>query len=389
MRNVSQVSLFCESRPSAVFTGPASRSTLARTIFALGGELMPCRLDQVMADARTKAWDAASYQPESLILDVDATLLNVHSDKQWAAPTFKQGFGFHPLGMWLDETREPLAMILRPGNAGSNTATDHCEILERSLDQLPEPYRVGHEPGDAPEAVLHPLLVRSDGAGATKAFVADLVDRNIEFSVGFAMNDQARTLIGLQPDDCWVPAINTDRTNRHGAEVVELTSYTHTKGWPKGARLICRREEPHPGATLSLFDQVHGRRHTMMLTNTTGGDIANLELRHRQHARVEDRIRCWKDSGASRQPSWDAPANQAWLNVSLIGLTLIAWAQHLGFDGELAKAEPATFRARVLHIAAQYATRGRRLHLNLDQTWPWAEQIAVAYQRIRRAFAGP
>ena len=388
MTNISMVDMFCRSRPQ-IFERASSRSTLARTVFAFGDELMPARLDSVVGLCRTNVWAKAHYAPESLIIDIDATLLDVHSEKQTAAPNYKGGFGFHPLGMWLDETREPLAMILRPGNAGANNADDHCDVLMRSIEQLPAQYQAGHESGDRPENVVHAILVRADSAGASKQFLGELKSRNIEYSVGFRMTEQLKMLITSRKESTWIPAINPDRTARRGAHVTELPINLTTDGWPAGSRLICRREEPHPGAALSLFDQEHGYRHTLMLTNTTSPDIAGLELRHRQHARVEDRIRCWKTTGACRQPSWDAPANEAWLNTSLLGLTLIAWAQLLGFTGELAKAEPATFRTRILHIAAQHATRQRQLHLHLDKTWPWAKETANAYTRIRAAFAVP
>jgi hypothetical protein len=386
MSNVSTVGLFCASRP-AIFESPAAVSTLRRAIFALGGELMTPGLDAVLAAARGRAWRAAGYAPTSLTIDVDATLLQCHSDKEQAAPNYKSGFGFHPLGAWLDETREPLAMLLRPGNAGSNTAVDHCDVLERSIDQLPAAYRAGHGHGEDPAAVTHPLLVRADSAGATKAFLADLAARNVAFSVGFAMDPAIRAMIEAMPEEAWQPAVNPEGTERHGAQVVELCGFTGQNGWPGGARLICRREDPHPGATLSLFDQVQGRRHTLFLTNSPDSDVAGLELRHRRHARVEDRIRCWKATGALRQPYWDAPANEAWLNTTLIALTLIAWAQLIGFDGGLAKAEPATFRARILHIAAQTASRARQQILRLDAAWPWSAHAAAGYQRIRDAFA--
>jgi hypothetical protein len=278
-------------------------------------------------------------------------------------------------------------MLLRPGNAGSNTAVDHCDVLERSIDQLPAAYRAGHQRGDDPAEVEHPLLVRADGAGATKAFLADLAARNVAFSVGFAMDPAIRAMIEAMPEEAWRPAVNPEGTEHHGAQVVELCGFTGQNGWPGGARLICRREDPHPGATLSLFDQIQGRRHTLFLTNSPDGDVAALELRHRHHARVEDRIRCWKATGATRQPYWDAPANEAWLNTTLIALTLIAWGQLIGFDGDLADAEPATFRTRILHIAGQTATRARRLLLHLDAAWPWTPQALAGYQRIRHAFA--
>jgi len=251
MRNVSTVSLFCGSRPT-IFAEPASRSTVARTVIEFGHDLMTPRLDELMATVRRTVWDAAGYAPESLILDVDATLLNVHSDKQDAAPTFKRGFGFHPLAMFLNETREPLAMIFGPGNAGSNTAADHCDVLMRSIDQLPAEYRAGHEHGDPPQTAIHPILVRSDAAGSTKAFLAELVGRNIEFSVGFQVNDQYRALIEQMPDEAWTRAINTDGTPRRKAEVVELCGFTGLNGWPGSPAVVPSRRTPPRSETLTV-----------------------------------------------------------------------------------------------------------------------------------------
>jgi hypothetical protein len=355
---------------------------------SLGNELMTVRLDQVMCEARTVAWHAAGFAPAELTIDIDATLLTAHSDKQWAAPTFKRGFGLHPLIAFVDVANEPLAMMLRPGNAGSNTGVDHRDVLMRSIDQLPAVYQHGHQHGDRPDMVVHPMLVRCDSAGSSQEFLGELVARNIEFSVGFPITQRCRTAILALDDAIWVDAVNGDGEPRDHAQVAELDVVDLGDDWPAG-RLICRREKPHPGAQLSLFDEIHGRRHTLVFTNTAGDNIAELELRHRLHARVEDRIRCWKATGATHQPGWDGPTNEAWLNTTLIAMTLVAWAQTIGFDGPLAKAEPATFRTRVLHVAGQHATRGRQHFLHLDRHWPWAPHTAIAYQRIRQAFTVP
>ena len=169
-----------------------------------------------MCDAQTRAWHAAWYAPGSLTLDFDATLLPCHSEKEQAAPNYKSGFGFHPLGCWLDESREPLAMIGRKGNAGSNTATDHSDVLFRSLEQLPVRFQIGHQPGDCADTVTHPILVRCDGAGSTKAFLTDLVERNIGFSVGFSVDQTIRNLIVALPEAGWIPAINQDHLPGRG-----------------------------------------------------------------------------------------------------------------------------------------------------------------------------
>ena len=384
MSSISGVAAFGGSRPG-LFAGPASTSTVRRTVFSFGDELMPVGLDAVLAAARGRAWAAAGFDPAGLNLDADATLLVCHSEKELAAATFKASFGLHPLGFWIDETHEPLAMISRPGNAGSNTAIDHIEVLERSINQLPEAFRQGHQHGDSAELVLRYLRIRADGAGATKAFLAECRARNITFSVGFKVDAAVRALIETVPDQAWVPAVDADDgTIRAGAQVVELAG--PGPGWPTGSRLICRRENPHPGAQLSLFDHLAGQRHTAFLTDADGADIAVLELAHRRHARVEDRIRTWKEVGATHLPFWDHPANEAWLNLSLIAMTLIAWSQLVGFAGKLAKAEPRTFRTLILHIAAQTATRARRHYLNLDRHWPHAKTLAAAWHHIREAF---
>jgi hypothetical protein len=149
--------------------------------------------------------------------------------------------------------------------------------------------------------------------------------------------------------------------------------------WGEDARLICRRERPHPGAQLSLFDTSEGFRHTCFITNASAlnFDAAVLECRHRGHARVEDRVRCWKDCGLKNLPFASRTQNLAWVATSLI-----AGAQMTCLDGGLKRAEPKTLRYRLLHVGAVLVRRGRRLILRLDETWPWA----VA---LRRAFLSP
>lgn len=338
-----------------------------------------------VAAARAKVW-AVSPPGNSLTLDFDATLLTAYSEKQDAAPTYKKGFGFHPLGVWCDTTGEPLAAMLRPGNAGSNDADDHLTLLDQAIAALPIEYQAGHQPGDRPEAVVHPMLVRADSAGATHDFVRGLTEANCDFSIGFPVNALVRGALMLAQEEDWVPAIELSGSRRPGAWVTELTGLLDLSSWGEGTRLICRRERPHPGAQLSLFDVGEGFRHTCVITNTEGSDIASLELRHRGHARVEDRVRNWKACGLGNLPFEDVVRNMAWLQVTLVAGALLAWAQMLCFDGTLAKAEPKTLRYRILHVAALLVRRGRRLILRIDETWPWAPDLARGIRRIRSAF---
>jgi Transposase DDE domain group 1 len=371
-------------RQSALFGPVASVPTAWRALDATASVELR-RIEAAVAAAREKVW-AAAPPGGSIVIDFDATLLDAHSDKQDAAPTYKHGYGFHPLGTWCDTTCEPLAGMLRPGNAGSNTADDHLELLDRTIAVLPPEYRLGHEPGDDPTSVVHPILVRSDSAGATHGFVEGLVEANIGFSIGYPVDDNVRSGLFLAQEEDWVPAVEKDGTRRQGAFVTELTDLVDLSSWPDATRLICRREHPHPGAQLSLFDSSDGEwRHTCFITDREGNDVAVLELGHRRHARVEDRVRCWKDTGLKNLPFEGYVRNEAWLAVSLVAGALLSWSQMTCFTGELQKAEPKTLRYRVLHVAAVLVRRGRDMILRLDRDWPWTGDLAEAYARLRAA----
>ena len=182
------------------------------------------------------------------------------------------------------------------------------------------------------------------------------------------------------------PSTEHDGGFRDGAWVIELTGLVRLEEWSEDLRLICRRERPHPGAQLTLFDTHAGFRHTCFVTNTAGDDLAALELRHRGHARVEDRVRCWKACGLQNLPFDGFCRNQAWVALSVIAGSLFAWSQMACFDGQLARAEPKTMRHRVLHVAAVLVRRQRHLVLRLDESWPWASELATAFMRLRAAF---
>ncbi|GAA0902126.1 hypothetical protein Vau01_098250 [Virgisporangium aurantiacum] len=145
-----------------------------------------------------------------------------------------------------------------------------------------------------------------------------------------------------------------------------------------------RREHPHPGAQLSLFDTVEGLRHQVMATDTPPGQgsIQFLEARHRGHARVEDRIRTGKDTGFGRFPSRHFAINAAWLQIALTGVDLLAWTQMLLLDGNLATAEPKKLRYRLLHVAARITRSARRTRLRIAESWPWATELADAFNRL-------
>jgi hypothetical protein len=206
--------------------------------------------------------------------------------------------------------------------------------------------------------------------------------RSLEYSVGFAVTDKIREAIALVPKDVWTPATDTDGGVREEGDVAELTGLLDLTRWPEGMRVIMRRERPHPGAQLSLFEERDGWRYQAVATNTRAGQLAFLEARHRAHARVEDRIRHAKDSGLGRFPSRQFTINQAWTMITALAADLVAWLRLLALTGELAKAEPKALRYRLLHVPARLTHSGRRRRLRLPQSWPWVEAIVDAFANI-------
>jgi hypothetical protein len=366
--------------------GPvASAPTVWRTM----DEATPAalaRVEKARSQARRHVWGLLPTLPaskvagtdlaEMVVLDVDATLVAAHSEKDQARATFKGGFGFHPIGVWCDNTTELLAVTLRPGNAGSNHAGDHIDVLRRAVDQIPAAHR-------------RRLLIRADGAGATHELLDWLTEqgqlrgRRLEYSVGFPTKNTALTsAITAIPERAWTPAVAADGEVRDGADVAEATGLLDLRRWPTGMRVIVRRERPHPGAQLSLLEEADGWRYQAFATNTRVGQLAFLEARHRAHARVEDRIKAAKDSGLGRFPSREYAINQAWLKIVAVAADLTAWLRLLALDGDLATTEPKGLRLKMLHLPARLVRSGRRRHLRLPGRWPWADQIVEAFRRI-------
>ena len=355
----------------------ASAPTIWRAVHEIDTSVLGA-LRAARAAARASVW-AASGAPAEVVLDVDASLVEIHSEnKEGATSHYKRGFGFHPMFCFLDATGEALAGNLRPGNAAANSGADQLLVVDDAIAQLPAAWRAGHHPGDPTGTVVHPVLVRADTAGAVRAFIDGLVARNCEFSVGGRVSAALDAAIAAVPPDAWVPARDTNGQVRRGAQVAELD--VTLDAWPPGTRAICRREKPHPGAQLRLWDH-DGLRHQVVLTNSDG-DLVDLELRHRRHAEVENRIRNLKDCGLERMPFTSFAANAAWMDLVLTAADLLAWCQRVCLDGDLARAEPRTLRYRLLHTAGRLVHRSRQVILRLPEHWPWAGDLALAYKRL-------
>ncbi len=359
----------------------ASDPTVSRLIDALADDVEEslAAIRAARVEARQRSWSAGHPVggDGALIVDLDATITLSHSVKELAQPTFKGTFGHHPLLAFVDHGPdgggEALAGLLRRGGANANAAADHITVLDLALAQLPAAGR-GR------------VLVRTDAGGGTKAFLAHIVGLGLEFSIGFTITNPVAEALRMLPTQGWHPAYDADGDPRDGAQVAELTGLlTQTMtaaGWPPTMRLIARRERPHPGAQLRITD-TDGWRLTVFATNTVGGNLADLEVRHRLRARAEDRIRALKDSGLRNLPLHDFDQNQIWLETVLLAADLTAWTQTLAFAGQPARRwEPKRLRLRVLAVAGRLVHTARRRILHLPRDWPWAELITAGHARL-------
>lgn len=372
-------------RNQPLMFGPvASDATVWRTFDQIG----PVELRGIAAArvaARSRAWAAgAGPAGDTVVIDMDATIIRTRADKQDARPTYKRTYGHHPLLAMVAETGEVLAGQMRPGNAGANCAEDHIAVLADAIAQLPAGWRAGHGRYDHAELGTRKIVVRADSAGASHWLTEECVHRNLGFSIGYPIDGRVRDALLCVDDDTWRPARDGNGEARDGAQVVEITDLVDLEAWPEDTRLIVRRERPHPGAQLSLFDTIEGMRHTAFITNQTDADIAGLELFQRQRARAETVIRDTKACGLANLPFDDIVANDTWMQLCLCAHDLLSWAQRISLEGAMRKATPKTIRHRLLHIAARITPTGRRLHL--DTAWPWTNTLTAAIARLRHQF---
>lgn len=382
----------------AVFGSVASDPTVSRVFAALANDVegAVAAIRDVRAQARAAVWTRrrplagtpGQQTGGHVTVDIDATLVTAHSDKEGAEPTFKRGYGFAPMCAFVDHgehgTGETLAVDLRPGNASPWNSADHLATLDNALAQLPD-----HE--------CHRVLVRADTGACSKVFLHKITGLGLEYSIGFQAQDTVKAAVEAIPEQAWRAAVDGDGDPREGAQVAELTAWMPTptrssrpgpKDWPAGMRIIARRERPHPGAQLHLTDH-NGWRITCFATNTRGPGwtLPVLELRHRQRARCEDRIRGLKDTGLRNLPFHDFAKNRLWVEVVALAADLLAWTQTLAFhETEPARRwEPKRLRFRILAVAGRIIRTGRRRCLRLPRDWPWNHLIDNGWHTLRTA----
>jgi Transposase DDE domain group 1 len=375
-------------REQPELAGPvASDPVVSRLVAQLAGDLPRAQkaIRSARAAAREQAWalagNAAPGADGGLVtVDLDATIVIAHSEKQQAAPTWKKTFGFHPMTAFADHgasgNGEPLAVVLRTGSAGSNTAADHIETTRLALTQLPRRLR-------------RKVLIRTDSGGGTHGFLTWLTapSRRLHYSVGMTITEDMQDAILKIPADSWTPAYDGDGQVRDGAWVADITEMLGLSSWPAGMRVIVRKERPHPGAQLRFTD-LDGHRFTAFATDAKKGQLADLELRHRRRARCEDRIRCAKDTGLRNLPLKGFAQNQLWCEITTLACELLAWTQMLALAGTARRWEPKRLRLRLFSVAGRLVRGGRRLRLRLAERWPWAGQITAAVTRLQAIPSG-
>lgn len=368
--------------------GPvASDPVVSRLIARLAADA-PAALKAIRAAraaARARAWDLAGQTAPGagggqVTVDIDATIVTACSEKEQAAPTWKKTYGHHPLAAFADHgprgTGEALAVLLRAGNAGSDTAADHIEATRLALAQLPRGLR-------------RQVLIRTDSGGGTHEYLNWVTrpGRRLAYSVGFTITEDMQEAILAIPARAWTAACDAEGRVRPGAWVAEITGMLDLASWPKGMRVIVRKERPHPGAQLRFTD-AGGHRFTAFATSTKGGQLADLELRHRRRARCEDRIRAAKDTGLRNLPLQGFDQNRIWCELVAMASELTAWMQMLALDGPARRWEPKRLRLRLFSAAARLIRGGRRLRLRIAATWPWATQITAAITRLQALAPG-
>jgi Transposase DDE domain. len=381
-----------------LFGPAASDSTARRTLGALDEPAL-AKIAKVRARVRRQVWSLLHLRPGGfpwlmvagkrltgwIVIDIDATVITAASKKAGAAVTFKKTFGFHPLAAWCANTTESLAMVLRPGNAGANTVADHIAVLTDALTQIPG-------------SSTAKILVRVDGAGATHGLLEHLealntTRRTVRYTVGWKITDDDERAIAQLPEAAWETSVHQDGSLQEGYFVAELTGLNTREGWPEGMRLIVRRVKPTRRhlKKLTAFEKKTGWRYCITATNIRhmwgiagSGQAQFLDVLHRSHASVEDRVRTNKAMGLGNLPSASWEVNRGWMLAANLAADLDAWVRLLTLHDidDLADAEPDTMRFRLYHLPARLSTHARRRYLRIETTWPWAQAFTTCWQRL-------
>ncbi|MGH3225600.1 MAG: IS1380 family transposase [Streptosporangiaceae bacterium] len=383
--------------------GPAPSDSTVRRVLDLATDRTLTRIAQARARIRKHAWALIAATGRGfpwiavagktlegwLVIDMDATLVTACSDKENARPTWKMGYGFHPLAAWCINTRECLDMLLRPGNAGSNTFEDHREVLTAALKQVPASFR-------------RRILVRIDGAGASHKLIEHLLTltakrRTLLFTCGWTILDADEQAIASLPETAWQPGLLQDGGLEDDKDCAEITHLMARAGiWPPGLRFIARRVKPsrRHKKKMTAFEKKTGWKYSITCTNIGHTGMADvpgsqhpqfIDVLQRDHATVEtDGVRTAKAMGLRNLPSRAYQVNKGWVLAANIAADLTAWARLLGLHDqeELRDATPGTLRYRLWSIPARLVRHARKRILKISPDWPWKQAFLTCWQRV-------
>lgn len=379
----------------ALFGSVASDATISRFMARIKGqpEAFAHGFATMQRTLRSKVWEAAGKRSparrataeDPLIIDIDASLVHVHSEKENAAATYKGGYGFSPLIAMADYgagngTGEVLAILMRPGNKGANSAKDHIEVLSQALAQLPDEFHDEHG-----ELIGERILIRTDSAGASREFLHHLHSLGLQFSTSFALPVANERLIGwINEKKYWEPATDQQGEQRHNAWVIDASKVIALKNYPPGTRLHLRAEPLHPGANASLFD-TDGNRVTAFLTDAPRYNVAFLDARHRARGRCENRIKTLKNTGLGKLPYHSYAANTAWANLAMFAMNLVSWLQLavLPTGHAAGRWDMKRWRYRLFSMAGKIVHGGRQTKLSLSRKAPEAKLLLELYERFK------
>lgn len=378
--HVSDLDMF-RAQP-AVFGPVASNATVSRFFdrAADAPEVFTHGYETLSRAMRSRVWDACGERnpamnataSDPLIIDLDATLVRSHSDKENAVGDYKGGYGFAPFIATADYgpaegTGEILAAVLRPGNAGANSAKDHISVFNTAAAQLPETFFT-----DEGDLMGEKVLVRTDSAGASRKFLWYLNSVGTQFSVSYPVPaGKAHMVDWLHDKSNWEPALDADGEDRSDAWIINATDVIALTDYPPNTQLFLRAEPLHPGAVPTLLD-IDGHRITAFLTNSPRWHGPYLDARHRARARCENRIKTLKNMGLGKLPFASFAANQAWANIAVLASNLISWLQQacLPTGNRVRFWDIKRFRYRLFSIAGKLSRHGRQSRLLLSETTP-------------------
>jgi len=379
---------------AGVFGNVASNATISRFFerTVANPDVFDYGFATLTRELRSRAWEAAGDRNPALkatalaplIIDLDATLVTSHSEKEQAVGTYKGGYGFAPFIASVDYgagngTGEILTAVMRPGNAGANSAEDHIKVFTRAIEQLPEDFY-----DERGELMGEKVLVRTDSAGASRKFLHYLASLGVQFTVSYPVPVLKAHMVGwINDKKYWQPALDQDGKDRPDAWVITATEILGLTDYPPGTNLYLRAEPLHPGAQPTLLDS-DGHRITAFLTNSPRWHGPFLDARHRARGRCENRIKTLKNTGLGKMPFFDFHANQAWAHIAALAMNLVAWLQLAALPtGHKARGwDMKRWRYRLFATAGKLITRARVKRLLLPDGAPETGTITTLLAAI-------